>query len=51
MRGGTVLENGFLCVGGVVFGLLVGVVLMLYGLGEIKTMVTRTVREWIDKRG
>lgn len=45
------LENGFLCVGGVLFGLAIGVVLMLYTVGELKMIVTRTLREWIDKRG
>jgi len=42
--------NGFLCVGFLLFFLLVGVTLMFYSLGELKTMVANTLHQWIDRK-
>ena len=44
------LENGFLCVGGFLFGLLIVGVFVFYSFSELKTMVVNALRQWIDRK-
>lgn len=41
---------GLVCVGGVVLGLMIGVVLMLYGVGELRDMIGRLYMAFVDRK-